>query len=712
MIAYENTIQQFKKDTRSKRLVNFLCAEYESTAGKPVPSELRYAWKYAISIIYTSLSAFRSDVNPDAGIRIDLEESARVTHMKLIFASSTDYGTRYTILGLYAGSIVRLTNADDIVSFREGNSNWTMIHPSLLMSSYARRLFRGIPENETHTVSYESAAYLFDCFYSPDNDILSDYNDQLTDEFPVFYANDAEDLGHFLTPVLSGGDGIDALRKLDAIEKQSASQLPEGRNDDQIYLISSIVNNVRRKRKVWYIIEGDNGTGKGEIINDVVHILKSEGKTVYMQEGGEEPDGKFDLLVISQETGGTVEQLDSGEVSVYLCDGLREPNLENFEADAVLTSLAEESGAHLYISHLKQSVSYADGGRGMRWLVNRLQLAEIRREDYDPDLYEIRLVNSKEEFASKGSADMANVVLPPNSTYNSETGKISIKKAQKKGIYNALSAGRKGALLLVTDPELRKYLESELTALKQRQKLIRNFVSELVEGKKSLDQQMEKLAKDSMTVNEKRNADYIKKARSSLGKSAWAKMDEQSRIWITSALMIYDDMKEYDRMVDFSGVCVQIGKACENELKKRMFTAFVKYEKETYGEGSFLDKLAAECFGKNQKKQPDRKKLLPADKISLGHLSYIMGLDDNGRISNQAVWREFEAFAKEKLLVNTSNPLKTMRAELIVIGKIRDEYRNRSAHSHAITIVDAKECIEYVVTVQRKLGVLLDEYRF
>ena len=46
-----------------------------------------------------------------------------------------------------------------------------------------------------------------------------------------------------------------------------------------------------------------------------------------------------------------------------------------------------------------------------------------------------------------------------------------------------------------------------------------------------------------------------------------------------------------------------------------------------------------------------------------------------------------------------------------VIAKIRDDYRNRSAHSHTISIVEARECLEYVVTVQRKLGELLDEYR-
>ena len=34
------------------------------------------------------------------------------------------------------------------------------------------------------------------------------------------------------------------------------------------------------------------------------------------------------------------------------------------------------------------------------------------------------------------------------------------------------------------------------------------------------------------------------------------------------------------------------------------------------------------------------------------------------------------------------------------------------ANPEAVSIVDARECIEYVITVSRKLGALLDQYRF
>lgn len=714
MIAYENTVKQFLRDMRAKRLVKFLCAEYESATGSRVSGELRYGWKYALGIIFFGLMGAGKGVNPDSGIRIDLEESTRATHMKLIFASSSEGTCRYSILGLYAGSSVKFTAADDIVSFREGNTRWTTIHPSMLMSNYSRRLFGGIPETEAQGVNYESAAFLFDCFFSCDTDILSDYNDQLTDAFPIFYANDMEELQRYLDPVLGCGGGADALRKLDAIEKLSASQAPGARNEDQIYLVSSIINNVRRRRKAWYVIEGQTGTGKGTIIRDAAEKLTGEGKTVRFLKGGETAEDSPDLVVIDQENGGTLEQLEYDGVSVFLCDDLREADFESFETDARLTALAEEGGAQLYISHLKQNISFADGGRGMRWLVNRLQLADIQREDYDPELYDIELADSEEELAAGSGRGLAAVLLPPNIVYEKDSGRIRMKKTQKKGIYNALSTGRKGALIFCNDKELRNYLEDEISALRIRQKWVRGFVTHMAEGKAAGSGEMDALADQSTAAAEKQNAAYREKIRASLGENAWKKMDEKSKMWIASALMAYDSLKAYDRMVDFSGVCVQIGKASEYELKRRIYTGFIEYQRKVYGEEHFHEKLPSECFVKTdtRKPAPAKRKLLNEDQITLGKLRYIIGIDDTGKVVNQPIWKEFSAFAKNALFVNADNPLRSMQAQLPVINKIKDEYRNRSAHSQAISIVDARECIEYVVTDSRKLGKLLDEYRF
>ena len=700
MIVYENTLKQFFRHCRTKKLVNFICSEYESVSGKPATGEMRYSWKYTCLIVCTALSGAPVPPDDDTGIRIDIEESAQTNHLKLTFASSGNGEYRFALLGLYAGNSVKLTNAVDIVTFREGSASWTSVHPSKIMSHDVRRLTRGIPENEVRCVSIEGASFLPDCFYSPDTDILTDYDSQITAGFPVFYANDAEDLNVFLEPVMRTGGGADALRKLRSIESNALSQNSEERNEDQLYLVSSILTNVRRNRRAWYIIEGHTGTGQEEIALDIVDKLKEEGRSVSILKENEIPDDSQDLVIISQKDGGSLEQLEFGKVAIFLCDEVRDPSLDLLKSEADLAAAANKAGAQLYITHLKQNTAFVDGGKGMRWLANCLQLATIMREDYNPDSYDIRLIRSKEDWLPYANKGIACIVLPDNVTYDPETGNISYRKNQKKGVYNALAAGRNGAWIVCEDPALRKYLEKELFAVRQRQLQIRGIIKEMGS---SLKDNRDELMK-------KADSKYVNKLKSSVGKKTFLKLSSQSITWLVSALMAYDSMKDYDRMVDFSGVCVQIGKACEYELKKRIFTGYMAYEKKKYGEPQYLKKIPSACFSTND--TTEESQLLTEDQVTLGKLKYIMGLDDNGRIASQKIWHEFREYAEAELLVNPASSYNVIKSQMPVIARIRDEYRNPSAHAQEVTVVDAQECIQYVITVQKKLAELLEQYKY
>ena len=700
MIVYENTLKQFFRHCRTKKLVNFICSEYESVSGKPATGEMRYSWKYTCLIVCTALSGAPVPPDDDTGIRIDIEESAQTNHLKLTFASSGNGEYRFALLGLYAGNSVKLTNAVDIVTFREGSASWTSVHPSKIMSHDVRRLTRGIPENEVRCVSIEGASFLPDCFYSPDTDILTDYDGQITAGFPVFYANDAEDLNVFLEPVMRTGGGADALRKLRSIESNALSQDSEERNEDQLYLVSSILTNVRRNRRAWYIIEGHTGTGQEEIALDIVDKLKEEGRSVSILKENEIPDDSQDLVIISQKDGGSLEQLEFGKVAIFLCDEVRDPSLDLLKSEADLAAAANKAGAQLYITHLKQNTAFVDGGKGMRWLANCLQLATIMREDYNPDSYDIRLIRSKEDWLPYANKGIACIVLPDNVTYDPETGNISYRKNQKKGVYNALAAGRNGAWIVCEDPALRKYLEKELFAVRQRQLQIRGIIKEMGS---SLKDNRDELMK-------KADSKYVNKLKSSVGKKTFLKLSSQSITWLVSALMAYDSMKDYDRMVDFSGVCVQIGKACEYELKKRIFTGYMAYEKKKYGEPQYLKKIPSACFSTND--TTEESQLLTEDQVTLGKLKYIMGLDDNGRIASQKIWHEFREYAEAELLVNPASSYNVIKSQMPVIARIRDEYRNPSAHAQEVTVVDAQECIQYVITVQKKLAELLEQYKY
>ena len=700
MIVYENTLKQFFRHCRTKKLVNFICSEYESVSGKPATGEMRYSWKYTCLIVCTALSGAPVPPDDDTGIRIDIEESAQTNHLKLTFASSGNGEYRFALLGLYAGNSVKLTNAVDIVTFREGSASWTSVHPSKIMSHDVRRLTRGIPENEVRCVSIEGASFLPDCFYSPDTDILTDYDSQITAGFPVFYANDAEDLNVFLEPVMRTGGGADALRKLRSIESNALSQDSEERNEDQLYLVSSILTNVRRNRRAWYIIEGHTGTGQEEIALDIVDKLKEEGRSVSILKENEIPDDSQDLVIISQKDGGSLEQLEFGKVAIFLCDEVRDPSLDLLKSEADLAAAANKAGAQLYITHLKQNTAFVDGGKGMRWLANCLQLATIMREDYNPDSYDIRLIRSKEDWLPCANKGIACIVLPDNVTYDPETGNISYRKNQKKGVYNALAAGRNGAWIVCEDPALRKYLEKELFAVRQRQLQIRGIIKEMGNSlKDNRDEPMKKA-----------DSKYVNKLKSSVGKKTFLKLSSQSITWLVSALMAYDSMKDYDRMVDFSGVCVQIGKACEYELKKRIFTGYMAYEKKKYGEPQYLKKIPSACFSTND--TTEESQLLTEDQVTLGKLKYIMGLDDNGRIASQKIWHEFREYAEAELLVNPASSYNVIKSQMPVIARIRDEYRNPSAHAQEVTVVDAQECIQYVITVQKKLAELLEQYKY
>ena len=673
---------------------------YESVSGKPATGEMRYSWKYTCLIVCTALSGAPVPPDDDTGIRIDIEESAQTNHLKLTFASSGNGEYRFALLGLYAGNSVKLTNAVDIVTFREGSASWTSVHPSKIMSHDVRRLTRGIPENEVRCVSIEGASFLPDCFYSPDTDILTDYDGQITAGFPVFYANDAEDLNVFLEPVMRTGGGADALRKLRSIESNALSQDSEERNEDQLYLVSSILTNVRRNRRAWYIIEGHTGTGQEEIALDIVDKLKEEGRSVSILKENEIPDDSQDLVIISQKDGGSLEQLEFGKVAIFLCDEVRDPSLDLLKSEADLAAAANKAGAQLYITHLKQNTAFVDGGKGMRWLANCLQLATIMREDYNPDSYDIRLIRSKEDWLPYANKGIACIVLPDNVTYDPETGNISYRKNQKKGVYNALAAGRNGAWIVCENPALRKYLEKELFAVRQRQLQIRGIIKEMGS---SLKDNRDELMK-------KADSKYVNKLKSSVGKKTFLKLSSQSITWLVSALMAYDSMKDYDRMVDFSGVCVQIGKACEYEFKKRIFTGYMAYEKKKYGEPQYLKKIPSACFSTND--TTEESQLLTEDQVTLGKLKYIMGLDDNGRIASQKIWHEFREYAEAELLVNPASSYNVIKSQMPVIARIRDEYRNPSAHAQEVTVVDAQECIQYVITVQKKLSELLEQYKY
>lgn len=100
------------------------------------------------------------------------------------------------------------------------------------------------------------------------------------------------------------------------------------------------------------------------------------------------------------------------------------------------------------------------------------------------------------------------------------------------------------------------------------------------------------------------------------------------------------------------------------------------------------------------------------DLFTLGDVRYAVGMDARGNVKNQYVFRQFGYYAKEKLLKNSKDIQKILADHIIIVDKIRKDYRNKAAHKSPVDVVAAKDCIDYVVEAERKLGLMLDEYNY
>ncbi len=144
-------------------------------------------------------------------------------------------------------------------------------------------------------------------------------------------------------------------------------------------------------------------------------------------------------------------------------------------------------------------------------------------------------------------------------------------------------------------------------------------------------------------------------------------------------------------------------KAVECEMVKRYFTDYIEYLKEKYG-AQYLTKLPDKC------KYPDGV-LKGESEVTLGDLHFIVGLRANGSVAKQTYYDEFCEYAEKKIFKPGKNVAVLLKNHLNIIAKIRKEYRNNPVHKGATDVIEAKECIDYIVEIARKLGVMLDDYR-
>ena len=199
---------------------------------------------------------------------------------------------------------------------------------------------------------------------------------------------------------------------------------------------------------------------------------------------------------------------------------------------------------------------------------------------------------------------------------------------------------------------------------------------------------------------------YIDKLKEKLSMGVYNRLQPKSRIFIVTAMMMFDNVSRQEDKDewDYSPICLEITKAVEVEVTKRFFTDYVSYCAKN--KIRFPECLIKEINGKRE--------LITESEFTLGKVSKIVGykiemLNDTRvvKLSDHANNEQFKRYAESRLYADKMKAPGFMKSDLLIIEKIRNDYRNPSAHKGRMNYVNAKECIDYVIDVQKKLKELL-----
>lgn len=198
-----------------------------------------------------------------------------------------------------------------------------------------------------------------------------------------------------------------------------------------------------------------------------------------------------------------------------------------------------------------------------------------------------------------------------------------------------------------------------------------------------------------------------KKIVLSIGEDAWNKLNEDSKKFLISAKLMYNNLLCLENQIDYSGVCILITKSLEIELTKRFYLNFLMYLDEKYKK-DYSKYHSALLF---RKKEP-----LKIENFTMGNVAYVMCHfeNKNDSIDQKNINRKrLMEYSKDRLFSNKKeSEIKIMMDRFArEIEKIRKKYRNPSAHTNKIKQIDAENCINLVIDVEKLLKNMLDAFK-
>lgn len=200
----------------------------------------------------------------------------------------------------------------------------------------------------------------------------------------------------------------------------------------------------------------------------------------------------------------------------------------------------------------------------------------------------------------------------------------------------------------------------------------------------------------------------LTKLKLSFGDGAWNKMDESSRTFLASAKMMFNQFAGMEDIVDYSGVCLLVTKALEVEMSKRFCDRYIAYLKTKYPGKANLSKFPYSMLNRYGKP-------LSPKHFTLGSVAFVTSISVPDDATEEQIvhnTEELKGYAKAELFAGSPeiDILGTLQYYASRVDDIRERFRNPSAHTNEVKRINAIECFETVVDVEKLLRIMLDSF--
>ena len=232
----------------------------------------------------------------------------------------------------------------------------------------------------------------------------------------------------------------------------------------------------------------------------------------------------------------------------------------------------------------------------------------------------------------------------------------------------------------------------------EKEKILSVFTDELID----------RINKDIKVHCAEKDLEYEENQLKVLFEDAYDKMEDSTKKFILTSKTLYRNQESLGDLVDYSGVCVLITKALENELHKRFCDMFLEYLSNKYPGSENYAQYPTSLLDRNGRPIRSRD-------FTMGTVAYILCYREGHRLTDAEKENnkgKLLEFSKECLFTGKSDEeiISLLSEYARNIEEIRTRFRNPSAHTNSLQKVEAKECMDLVIDVEKLLKKMLDSF--